>query len=249
MRFYLGAHHTGWLSHIEFPLFVSYRQLRKRVRLPRAVAPWALDSGGFSELNEFGRWTIEPERYAAAVQRYQAEIGRLGWAAIQDWMCEPFVLEKTGLSLPEHQRRTVASWNRLRELAPEVPWIPVLQGWHVDDYLRCIEVYEWEAGTDLREQPTVGVGSVCRRQGMEVATALMRTLHAEGIRTHGFGFKIQGLLACHEVMVSADSMAWSFDARYSPILLPECAAEGKHQKCNNCARWARLWRERLLARL
>lgn len=52
MKFYLGAHHPGWLAHAGVPLFVSYARLGPMKRLPRAAAPWALDSRGFSELSE-----------------------------------------------------------------------------------------------------------------------------------------------------------------------------------------------------
>jgi hypothetical protein len=53
------------------------------------------------------------------VRRYRDEIGCLDWAAPQDWMCEPFILAKTGLSVREY-RRTVASYLRLTELAPDL---------------------------------------------------------------------------------------------------------------------------------
>jgi hypothetical protein len=45
------------------------------------------------------------------------------------------MIERTGLSVSEHQHRTVASCLHLRELAPTLPFIPVLQGWHLADYL------------------------------------------------------------------------------------------------------------------
>ncbi|HEU5423452.1 MAG TPA: hypothetical protein VFU72_07940, partial [Nitrolancea sp.] len=108
MRFYLGAHQPHWLEHTARPLFVSEMRLRKRRRLPEARTVWALDSGGFSQLFLHGDWPQGSERvYVEHVRRYVTEIGRLEWAAPQDWMCEPQMIEKTGLSVAEHQRRTV----------------------------------------------------------------------------------------------------------------------------------------------
>jgi hypothetical protein len=98
----------------------------------------------------------------AAVRRYRDEIGRLAWAAPQDWMCEPWIIAKTGLSIAEHQRRTVENYLTLRTLAPDLPFIPVIQGWRRSDYLACVEMYV-EAGVDLATAPVVGLGSVCRR--------------------------------------------------------------------------------------
>jgi hypothetical protein len=135
VNFYLGTHHPHWLERATFPLFVSHRPLAPRRRLPRARIPWALDSGGFTELSLHGRWQTSAAEYVAAVRRYRDEIGGLEWAAPQDWMCEPFMLVKTGLTVAEHQARTVANYLELHSLAPELPFVPVLQGWSLGDYL------------------------------------------------------------------------------------------------------------------
>ena len=92
----------------DVPLFVSRRRLARYTRLPIACTDWALDSGGFSELSLFGHWTITPEQYASEVRRYHEEVGRLQFASAMDWMCEPAILEKTGLRVEQHQGRTVA---------------------------------------------------------------------------------------------------------------------------------------------
>src|SRR5262245_5712430 len=137
--FLLGTHHPGWLATIGVPLFVSDRRLRRYKRLPRARAPWALDSGGFTELAAHGTWEHgpTPAQYVARVRRYAREVGRLAWAAPQDWMCEPFILAKTGCTVAEHQARTIANYQHLRDLDPKLPFVPVLQGWQVRDYLHC----------------------------------------------------------------------------------------------------------------
>lgn len=97
MRFWLGTHETSWLERLDVPLFVSHRRLARLKRhLPVARAPWALDSGGFTELGTYGEWRTSVDDYAAAVDVYVRRIGRLEWAAPMDWMCEPHMLAKTG---------------------------------------------------------------------------------------------------------------------------------------------------------
>lgn len=155
-------------------------------------------------------------------------------------MCEPFMLAKTGLTVREHQARSVASLLQLRELAPSVPWAPVLQGWQVDDYLGHIDQYR-AAGADLTAEPIVGVGSVCRRQGTRFAVDLFSALAARGIRPHGFGLKTLGLRRCAGWLASADSLAWSLAARRSEPL-PGCP----HKHCANCLRYALRWRSATL---
>ncbi|GAA2734096.1 DUF7221 family queuine tRNA-ribosyltransferase-like protein [Actinocorallia aurantiaca] len=107
VAFYLGTHQPAWLTRVRVPLFVSHRRLDRYKRLPRARCRWALDSGAFTELGRHGQWTESPDTYVSAVCRYRDEVGRLAWAAPQDWLCEPFVRARTGLSVREHLERSV----------------------------------------------------------------------------------------------------------------------------------------------
>jgi hypothetical protein len=202
---------------------------------------WALDSGGFSELSMYGKWQTTEAQYIHAVYKYQNSIGLLDWAAPQDWMCEPWMVRETGLSVREHQHRTVENYCRLRSLAPTLPFIPVLQGWTLWDYLVCIQLYE-DAGVKLTG--TVGLGSVCRRQSSTEIAKIVSTLHDYGLRLHGFGVKTQGLGIYGPMLESADSMAWSFAGRRDPPL-PGCL----HSNCANCYKYALKWRRRVLSSL
>jgi hypothetical protein len=264
MQFYLGTHQPQWLRDERFadvPLFISRRTLGRRRSLPDAATSFALDSGGFTELQMHGRWTMSAEQYAEDVQRYVRHYGkRLLWIAPQDWMCEPIVLaggraargiqfKGTGLTVEEHQRRTVINFVQLRALLGDRV-IPVLQGWKLADYWRCEDLYK-RAGVDLTQYAVVGVGTICRRQGTNEATQIMSTLAASGLRLHGFGFKKLGLAKCSSFMASADSTAWSDTARQNQMYLPGHNKPGPgrpkgHINCANCAEWALMWRDELL---
>jgi hypothetical protein len=235
--FYVGAPAPAWLARTTAPLFVSHVRLRGRRTLPRAVGRWALDSGGFSEIAQHGRWTIDAGEYVDAVRRYRDEVGGLDWAAPQDWMCEPDMLAKTGLTLDEHLRRTVANFVELRERAPDLPIAPVVQGWTVGSYVRCAEMYR-DAGVDLAAERRVGVGSVCRRSTVVAASLVFARLHDEvGLRNlHGFGVKTSGLAVFAEYLASADSMGWSFAARSRG----ERCEQGRRD-CRNCMHYAVEW--------
>lgn len=65
-RFYLGSPEGSWLKRTTSPLFVSHLRLRRPKSLPRALGPWSLDSGGFTELNKNGEWTVTALSYALA---------------------------------------------------------------------------------------------------------------------------------------------------------------------------------------
>lgn len=235
--FYLGTHHASDLARSPDPLFLSRRAMvlepasksstpddwpqmdRQRKTLPRALAPWAIDSAGFTELHQFGCHHVPARQYAAEVCRYAHEVGNLQFAAVQDWMCEPSVLAITKQDIDTHQRRTIESYMELLEIAPGLPWAPVLQGFYPGDHERHLALY-YRQGIDLRCAPIVGVGSVCRRQGMVEADQIVRDLSAMDLRLHIFGYKFSGLPNTLRWVKSADSMAWSLTARKQGIQMP-----------------------------
>lgn len=242
-QFFLGSHQPGWLTDSPVPLFISDRRLRTVKRPHPAVCDWALDSGGFTELSAHGTWDNgpTPAEYVGRIRRYQRHIGRLAWAAPQDWMCEPFITAKTGLTVRDHQQRTVDNLLELRGLGPELPIIPVLQGWTIGDYARCVDLYH-AAGVDLTREPLVGLGSVCRRQGTDEIGEVIAAIRDAGVpRLHGFGVKALGLRRYGHLLTSADSMSWSMQARREPPL-PGCSG---HINCANCRRYAYAWARRM----
>lgn len=259
MKLYLGTHRPTWLTMPGPPLMVSLNTLPVNPKWVAAV-PWFLDSGGFTELQQHGRWRTTATEHIERTRR-AARLGHLEHASPQDWMCEPAVIaggqmgplrfHGTGLSVAEHQQRTVANLVELRTLAPDLPWVPVLQGWTVDDYHRCADLYE-AAGVDLAAEQLVGVGSVCRRQAMGEAQDIMRTLSERGYRLHGFGFKQEGIAKCWPWMASADSMAWSYNARAEARRVGSCGRPngrgGVVKACNHCRHYALDWYDRTVAR-
>jgi hypothetical protein len=264
LTFYLGTHRANWLvaAPRDVALFISHRTLRKVKRLPQPTyRHYAVDSGAFFELQRHGRFPTRPTDYIEALLRYDEEIGNLAWAAPQDWMCEPPVIAGgwwngqyftgTGLSVVEHQRRTVENFVELESLWPEeghgdCPVMPVIQGWTIDDYLRCVAMYE-EAGVRLaKDYPVVGVGSVCRRQGSAEIGGIFRELAGLDLPLHGFGVKTAGLLRYGRWMTTADSMAWSAAMRHQP---PARQCVGFRKSCANCMHAALDWRAGLLAKL
>lgn len=241
MKFYLGTHMAMWLWEAgdDIPLFVSRRRLERYKRMKRSNSAWALDSGGFTELSTYGKWMISSKDYGAFVERVTHEVGLLDFAAIQDWMCEPFILDKTGKTVIEHQKRTVDSYQELTAMYPKLNWLPVIQGFTEAEYDSCIDLY-LKRGIKL---DYCGIGSVCRRQGTdEIWNILHRIVTMYKLKLHGFGVKTNGLEKYKNLLTSADSMAWSVEARRSPPL-PLC----DHSNCANCYDYAKMWHKRITA--
>ena len=241
MRFHLGAD-THWLGVAGVPLFVSHRRLARQNSWARAWCGWALDSGAFTEVAQLGGYTTTPQEYVRAIARYAQEIGNLEWAAPQDHMCEPWVLERSRIAstVQAAQRWTVDNFLTLRSLDPAVPVIPVLQGQALDDYWRHVDAY-LAAGVDLFAERLVGVGSVCRRQATSDIAELIASLNGAGLSLHGFGVKGHGLRRYGWCLASADSMAWSYTGRQ----IRPCPHRGR-ASCSNCLEHAMEWRAAVL---
>ncbi|MFF6966234.1 hypothetical protein ACFY9G_23065 [Streptomyces anthocyanicus] len=275
-RLYLGTHMTNWLWDERFAkifhgtiFFISRVRLApRRSPFPRALHRYCIDSGGFSEIQKYGRWRGTAAEYVAEIRRFLAELGPelCEWVAPQDWMCEEIVIrggvgargqvfhgtrEARGLKPgdPEqdltvavriHQRKTVDNLIELRRLAPEIKFIPVLQGNRFEDYMVCDQMYA-DAGIDLAAEPVVGLGSVCRRQATSEIREIVEHFAGKGYRLHGFGVKTLGLASYADGLVSADSMAWSEDARRSDPLPGHT-----HKNCANCPDWAIRWHQRIV---
>ena len=188
-------------------------------------------------------WMCEPPMlkrtaYIDGIIRPRGRVDGLPLAKIIE-RCPDLTPAQSAERVRVHQARTVENFLCLRSLAPDIPFIPVLQGWHTDDYLQHVRDYA-AAGVDLAAEPLVGVGSVCRRQGTQEIADLLRILHACGLRLHGFGVKQAGLRLSTSYLASADSMAWSFTARRSAPL-PGCS----HRNCANCPIYARQYYDKI----
>ncbi len=229
MRFFTGLHQPADARHFE-AAFVSVNRLRTR-RAAMQVRDWIMDSGAFTEISTHGHYRTDVAEYAAQIRRWGTNgSGRLLAAVSQDWMCEPFIVARTGLSVAEHQRLTVARYDALRaqDLAG-VYLMPVLQGFEPADYARHLAMY----GDRLAAGAWVGVGSVCKRNGTPQQVAAV--LHAikrvrPDLRLHGFGLKTTALAhpLVRSLLDTADSMAWSYAARL----------EGRNQNdWREAARW------------
>jgi hypothetical protein len=226
VRFFVGLHQISDAKHFE-AAFISVNRLRPR-KSPFTVQDWILDSGAFTELSTHGRYRHTPQEYADEIYRWSGN-GNLLAAVSQDYMCEGFILEKTGLTVREHQKRTVERYESLMRSCTGVEIMPVLQGYNPDEYAKHIEDY----GELLTCGKWVGVGSVCKRNGDPRAIeSILLTIKRErpDLRLHGFGLKTTALSSglIHKLLHSADSMAWSFHAR-------------RHMRNQNDWREAKAW--------
>jgi hypothetical protein len=211
MRFFVGLHKPWHAAHFD-AAFISVNTLRVR-KSAFPSGDWIMDSGAFTTIAQHGGYPEPVSVYAAEIRRWKRN-GNLLAAVSQDYMCEPHMIAKTGLSIAEHQRLTIGRYDALVAENVGVYIMPVLQGYAADDYVSHVRQY----GARLAFGAWVGVGSVCKRNGDPAA--IERVLHAikqerPDLRLHGFGLKRTALASplVTALLESADSMAWSYSAR------------------------------------
>lgn len=216
LRFYIGLHMPAhaWRFDLVCMSVNVLRGRRKHCMIGFGDGRMMLDSGAFTEISKYGEYRHSPAVYAKEVNAL-SKITNMEVCVAQDYMCEPFILNKTGMFIVEHQRLTVRRYDDLLDAGVDVPVMPVIQGYEPDDYVRHIEDY----GPRLTEGMWVGVGSVCKRNGKpEAIRAVLDAIHSTrpDLRIHGFGLKKTSIFdpAVRRRLYSADSMAWSFAARY-----------------------------------
>jgi hypothetical protein len=211
MEFFVGLHQPSDAKHFDRS-FISINRLRNRKGKFR-VAKWMLDSGAFTTIYKHGHYPESVETYAAQIRRWKNN-GELLAAVSQDYMCEPAMLAKTGLTVADHQRLTIERYDALLRCDTGVYILPVLQGYEPEEYVSHIRQY----GSRLAQCAWVGVGSVCKRNSspcliLDVLIAIKT--ERPDLNLHCFGLKITALAhgTIRKLTSTADSMSWSFEAR------------------------------------
>lgn len=180
-----------------------------------------IDSSGFVAMARYGgyRWTAET--YLEWIVNGWPDSWPRPIYAAMDFCCEREIADSREKVLSRIDRTVEMCWymfeliDQMREDGmhwAEYP-MPVIQGWHPEDYIRCLE--------RLPPAKLYGVGSVCRRP-LKGEAGLLRVLDAIGrhlpddAKLHGFGIK--GTAMPHVLQMpyvaSVDSMAWDAGLRH-----------------------------------
>lgn len=224
---------------------ISYRSIREYNTIPSNGKEWMLDSGGFKELQINGEYTFSPKKYLHDVRKYKPD-----YFFVMDWMCESHILKRTGLSVREHQERTIENHIKLLDLMEkfkmESELATVLQGWTIDQYLEHITMFRQRGLlTDL-----VGIGSVCRRNAEQDILSILKAINTRipNRKLHAFGVK-QSILKypiAQKILYSCDSSAWSFAGRWVEEKPCEKCKYPNWKNCGNCEVFMKKWKRKVL---
>jgi len=194
-------------------------RLSKYIRRYAHGATLFVDSGGFPSSFIHNGYNRSDAEYLFFVKKVKAK-----FFALRDYPCEPQLLKKHGVTVRDQIHRTLDHHIKLLELFERQDInsqpIPVIQGWEVEDYLYCIDMYE-EHGLIF---DYMAVGSTCRRQAVKETQQVILAVRDElpNIKLHAFGVKLSVLnnKAVWDALYSADSSAWDYWARFEKRPFP-----------------------------
>ncbi len=243
MKLYLGVWNIKHARNAPQFMF-SLRRLKKRISaVPFNSLDWVMDSGAFSEINLNGKYTFTPAEYLQYVELHRPPL-----FFNMDYMCEPFVLQKTGLTVTKHQEMTIENQIKIMDLLDGYDirgeFAGCIQGWQIEDYLKHIDMLKNQGLITAK----MGIGSVCRRTSKSQILKILQAVKQElpNTKLHGFGVKTDILKEplVYEFLESCDSMAWSFAGRRDIKSCKICEYPNA-KNCANCYYYMLKWYRRL----
>lgn len=210
VTFYIGCHQPADARF--FPhCCINFSRLQNR-KYRRGFSPqkWILDAGTFAGL------TPNLEEYADAAHRW-SWCGILEAVVAPDLLCLPQYLEKTGLSVSQHQAQTIINYDVLKKLVKTRVYVmPVLQGSNSEEYKQHLCNY----GNRLSFGAWVGVGSLSGRETNTIS-GILQTIYQlrPDLKLHGFGCgkRVLKHWQSRRYLWSADSSAWSKAAQLEKL--------------------------------
>src|SRR6266508_2160990 len=124
------------------------------------------------------------------------------FATVMDYVCIPSNGKKSEINI-NRIKATIQNEIALRELAPDIPWLPILQG---DNFEERSEDLELRRALNLLPIEYAGIGSLVGR-GIQAAIDTVQSYATESprVKFHGFGKPIRPL---PDPVVSAATNSW-----------------------------------------
>lgn len=181
----------------------------KQFKPHRNVKEIFLDSGGFSFFYRSGDYEFYPAQFIRLARKINAD-----YVAVMDYPCEPDVNRSKLRTNYERIDKTIENAIKLMDLADDINWVMVVQGYKPEEYLYAIDrIKEQGLLTDL-----MAIGSLCVRKSISSAREiilLVRKNLPSRIKLHGFGVDLRFLrdLAIFSALYSTDTAAWKWNNR------------------------------------
>lgn len=165
------------------------------------IAGFCIDSGGFTAARKWGKYPWTYRQYVDFIREMSRDVP-VQFAAVMDYACIPSNGKKSEINI-DRIKATIQNEIALRELAPDIPWLPILQG---DNFEERSEDLELRRALNLLPTEYAGIGSLVGR-GIQAAIDTVQFYANElpGLKFHGFGIPIKAL---DDPVVFATTKSW-----------------------------------------
>ena len=195
--------------------FARPRYKMRAPRLPDHITDLAADCGGYVATVRWGEYRYSPAEYVAWLESWKV---KPVWAATMDFCCEQDIAtDKAEVMLRQDKTTDMAYlfWEEYRDCP--WAWVPTIQGWNVDDYVRHaneLKPLVYEMKDHYTDGWRVGIGTLCQRaDGRMIRDVVMAvTSVLPDVPIHLWGVKLgafQGEEGLPEQVCSMDSAAWN----------------------------------------
>jgi len=168
-----------------------------------------IDSGGYSFFRKWGEYPFSLEKYLEFVDII-SDLYPLELVAIRDYPCEPDINRQHILTNKERIEKTVSNAVECFQSEGNYPWIPVIQGYTIEEYLYCVDLYK-DVGIPL---DYIAIGSICSRKGnLHTIRRIIRSIYERTkAKIHAFGLSLVYLKdpIIFNLLFSSDSAAWNY---------------------------------------
>jgi hypothetical protein len=174
-----------------------------------------LDSGGFSFLNRFGDYPFGVDTFVDWYQMMMdANNKKISFISTPDYPCEEEITRTC--KLKTNYERIIATVDKAVECYdkhPDVPWMPVIQGYEPSEYEMCLSLYRCKGIKPKK----FAVGSMCRRTNIKKIEYHIKNLIEYGLKEeiHIFGLCIRGMKSKYlfDNVDSCDSVAYTYNCK------------------------------------
>jgi len=208
-----GSQRYLHVDNIMSSAYASYDP--KRGLMPTKMKYWDgierlfIDSGGFSAFTRFAEYPYTVEEYITFIHQQIDRGLPVERVAIMDYPCEVSANRERYRTNTDRIDATIRNARRCIDGDRSMPWVPVIQGYTLDEYKDC-----WDKYQDIGITSDLwALGSVCARKKTggirRIITAVKEYTDAN---LHTFGMTLNALRNPQVFfsVYSSDSRAWSF---------------------------------------
>jgi hypothetical protein len=169
-----------------------------------------LDSGGASLFEQYSDYPFSLDAFVQWIKAMQeTNDNKVKYVAILDYPCEPEINRKAFSTNQERIEATVRNAMKCfrHDISP-AKWLPVLQGYSVEEYLHCLKLYK-DQNLYL---DYIAIGSMCRRNDLDQIHKILKAIKERtDAKIHLFGLTIKALkkLAIYDLIDSCDATGYA----------------------------------------